>query len=290
MVLFIPRGRVTLCLDRTEWKFGQTEVNVLMLTARCGEVAIPLFWELLDKKSGNSAVADRVGLLNKAIDLLGIQRIGLLVADWEFVGANWVRYLKECQVPLCLRLPKTHPVRLRNGEVWPIEDLLERKSERFYEQVLVDGQWLKVHLKRLKDKELLYLVGRFPPKALGNLYRHRWSIEAMFQGLKKRGFDLEVTHLQSLNKLKKLIALVGIAYGFCVVAGHHFHRKVKVIPLKRHGYKSNGYFRKGKDKLEEWLVDKPLALWAEWLAGLDHAYRWLELQLAFFQRHPKIFR
>ncbi len=261
-----------------------------MLTARCGEVAIPLLWELLDNKSGNSAVADRVGLLDKAIDLLGIQRIGLLVADREFVGANWVRYLKEGQIPFCLRLPKTHPVRLRNGEVWPIEELLESKSERFYEQVLVDGQWLNVHLKRLKGKELLYLVGTFPPKQLGDLYRQRWSIEAMFQCLKKRGFDLEVTHLQSLGKVKKLIGLVSMAYGFCVIAGHHYHRKVKAIPLKKHGYKSNGYFRKGKDKLEEWLADKAVALWDEWLASLDRAYRWLELRLAFFQRHPKIFR
>lgn len=290
MMLFIPRGRVTLCLDRTEWKFGQCEVNVLMLTARCGEVAVPLFWELLDNKSGNSAVTDRVSLLDKAINLLGIERIGLLVADREFVGANWVRHLKKGQIPFCLRLPKTHPVRVRNGEVWFIEELLLAKSERFYEQVLVDGQWLNVHLKRLKDNEFLYLVGTFAAKQLGVLYRQRWSIEALFQCLKKRGFDIEATHLQSLDKLKKLIGLVSIAYGFCLVAGHHYHRKVKAIASKSHGYKSNGYFRKGKDKLEEWLADRPMALWTEWLASLDRAYRWLELQLTYFQRYTKIFR
>ena len=95
MLLFIPRGRITLCLDRTEWDFGKCEVNILMLTARCGEVAVPLSWELLDNKSGNSTVSDRVNLLTKAVDLLGIERIGLLVADREFVGAEWVRVLTE---------------------------------------------------------------------------------------------------------------------------------------------------------------------------------------------------
>lgn len=140
MTLFIPRGRITLCLDRTEWAFGQCEVNILMLTARCGEVAIPLFWELLDNKSGNSSVADRTGLLQQAINLLGTQRIGLLVADREFVGATWVRDLMEAGIGFCLRLPRTHPIRLRNGEVWLVEALLAHKPERFYERVLVDGQ------------------------------------------------------------------------------------------------------------------------------------------------------
>jgi hypothetical protein len=120
MTLFIPRGRITLCLDRTEWTFGTCEVNLLMLTARCGSVGIPLFWELLANNSGNSAVTDRTALLDQAIALLGLARIGLIVADREFVGAQWVRYLVGARVPFCLRLPRTHLIRLRNGESWPV--------------------------------------------------------------------------------------------------------------------------------------------------------------------------
>ena len=139
MTLFIPRGRITLCLDRTEWKFGTCEVNILMLSARCGEVAIPLFWELLDNRSGNSSVCDRTKLLEQALRLLGTHRIGVLVADREFVGAQWVRYLVEQGIGFCLRLPRTHSIRLRNGEMWTVEALLSQKPERFYERVLVDG-------------------------------------------------------------------------------------------------------------------------------------------------------
>ena len=123
ILLFIPRGRITLCLDRTEWDFGKCEVNILMLKTRCGEVAVPLFWELPDNKSGNSAVNDQVNSLTKAVDLLGIERIGLLVADREFVGAEWVRVLTDRKILFCLRLPKTHPVRLRNGEVWRVDNI-----------------------------------------------------------------------------------------------------------------------------------------------------------------------
>lgn len=289
MTLFIPRGRVTLCLDRTEWDFGKCQVNVLMLTARCKEVAIPLFWELLDNKSGNSAVSDRVELLQKAIRLLGTDRIGLLVADREFVGAKWVKVLVEKNIPFCLRLPKTHPIRLRNGQCWPVDNLLSHQQERLYERVLVDGQWLNVYLKRLDKQEILYLAGTPAARDLGRFYRHRWSIEVMFQCFKERGFDLETTHLQALEKLKKLIALVSIAFGFCQIAGRHYHQKVRPIPTKSHGYKGNSFFRKGKDNLEDWLANKPIALHAIWEAALQRAYLWLRRQLTYYQLAPKIF-
>jgi len=288
MLLFIPRGRVTLCLDRTEWTFGKCEVNILMITARCGEVGVPLFWELLDNKSGNSAVSDRLDALTKAVELIGLHRIGLLVADREFVGAEWVKALTERKIPFCLRLPRTHPVRLPNGEVWRVDDLLMAKKERFYQRILVDGQWLNMYLKELDGGEILYLAGTPAPRDLSSLYRRRWSIETLFQSVKERGFDLESTHLQSLDKLKKLIGLVSIAFGFCLVAGRHCHQKIARIPTKSHGYKRNSFFRKGKDKLEEWLAGRPLAL--DFDAALLRAYRWRLNQLDHYQQQHKIFR
>lgn len=290
MTLFIPRGPVTLCLDRTEWDFGKCQVNVLMMTARCGEVAVPLFWELLDNNSGNSAVGDRMDLLEKTINLLGLARIGLLVADREFVGAKWVKVLIDKEIPFCLRLPKTHPIRLRNGECWLVEDLLSGHAQRFYQQVLVDGQWVNVYLKQLDKYEILYLIGTSGPRELGRLYRRRWSIETLFQSLKERGFNVESSHLQSLEKLKKLLGLVAMAFGFCLVAGHHYHRKVRLIPLKGHGYKSLSYFRKGKDQLQDWLANKPVALYAVWEAALERAYCWLRCQLTYYQSPVRIFR
>jgi transposase len=288
MLLFMPRGRITLCLDRTEWDFGKCQVNVLMITARCAEVAVPLFWELLDNKSGNSAVSDRLDVLIRAVDLLGLHRIGLLVADREFVGAEWVKALTERKIPFCLRLPKTHPVRLPNGEVWHVDELLMTKKERFYQRILIDGQWLNMHIKAVAGGDILYLAGTLPPRDLGSLYRRRWSIEVLFQSLKERGFDLESTHLQSLDKLKKLIGLVSVAFGFCLIAGRHYHRKVASIRVKSHGYKANSFFRRGKDKLEEWLAGKPLAF--DFAPVLLRAYRWLSAQLTHYQNHNKILR
>lgn len=275
LVLFIPSGKVSLCLARTEWDFGKCQVNVLMITARCGEVAVPLYWELLDNKSGNSSVKDRWGLVEKVMGLLGKHRIGLLVADREFVGKEWVRKLVACQIPFCLRLPKTHLITLRNGEILSVESLLKGEPTRFYQRVIVDGQWINVSIRQLPNADILFLIGSFPAKQLDSLYRRRWSIEVLFQSLKKRGFDLESTHLRSLEKLKKLIAFVAIAFAFCLAAGRHFHTKRKRIKTKKHGYKANSFFRKGLDKLRDWLNGKPVALEAFWLQAFDRLIRWL---------------
>jgi len=84
----------------------------------------------------------------------------------------------------------------------------------------------------------------------GQLYRKRWTIECCFQALKGRGFDLEDTHLKCLEKLKKLVALLSIAYAFC-------HNLGIARLLARRG---TGFFRHGLDSIrqnckKQWKVD-----------------------------------
>ena len=45
-----------LSMDRTNWKFGKTDINILMLSVCYKGVAIPLIWKLLPKR-GNSNVS-----------------------------------------------------------------------------------------------------------------------------------------------------------------------------------------------------------------------------------------
>ena len=279
LCLFVPRGKLILCLDRTEWDFGKCQVNILMLTAKCGEVGVPLYWQLLDNKSGNSSVEDRWHLLEQVIALVGKQRIAMLIADREFVGKEWVGKLTTQGIAFCLRLPKHHLLTLRNGATVSVEELLESKGQRYYERVIVDGQWVNVSMKSLPKGDILFLIGSVAAKELGPIYRKRWSIEVLFQSMKKRGFDLESTHLRCLHKLKKLIALVAIAFAFCLLAGRHYHQKVKKIKTKNHGYKANSFFRKGLDLLRDWLNNKPIADDLFWSQALERISHWMSLQL-----------
>jgi hypothetical protein len=58
-------------------------------------MAFPIFWTFLPKK-GNSNTKERIELLNRFIDHFGTIKIDCLLADREFIGKEWFRYLNLC--------------------------------------------------------------------------------------------------------------------------------------------------------------------------------------------------
>ena len=91
-LLDIPEPWV-LSIDRTEWKFGQTVFNILVLGVVHEGVALPLVWTMLDKR-GNSNTLERMQLLSRFIAAFGEVKLACLTADREFVGQDWFSYLK----------------------------------------------------------------------------------------------------------------------------------------------------------------------------------------------------
>ena len=108
-------GNLRLCLDRTECDFGRCQVNILLVSVGRGEFTLPLYWELLDNRRGNSAAADRIALLQVCVRLLGRQRIGLVVSDCEFVGQQWLKWLKDTGLNFVMRLPRHHLLTYPDG-------------------------------------------------------------------------------------------------------------------------------------------------------------------------------
>jgi hypothetical protein len=249
------KGKIRLCIDRTEWDFGNRQINILMVIACYGERQVPLYWELLDNQSGNSGAADRINLLEKIISLVGVERIGILIADREFIGQKWLKYLKNQGINFCIRVPKNHLIERADGQVQSAEALLASRNPDqplYLRQCLVDKVWVNVYLKKLEGDDILYLIGTMSdPKHLGQVYRRRWTIETVFQAFKSRGFDLESTHVKHLDRLKKLLGLVAMAYAFCLNLGIHYHQKIQTIKIKKNGYKEKSFCRVGID----WLKD-----------------------------------
>lgn len=87
-----------LILDRTNLKFGKTDINILMLSVCYHGVAIPLLWKMLPKR-GNSNVSERQELIHEYIDLFGSSTISAFMADREFVGKVWFEDLIRNKVP-----------------------------------------------------------------------------------------------------------------------------------------------------------------------------------------------
>lgn len=289
LVMFLKRGKISLSIDRTEWDFGSYQCNILMIVAKNESIGIPLYWDLLDNKSGNSNGKDRINLLRKVIDVLGKERIRLIVGDREFVGLSWIKYLKENGIPYCMRVPKGHLITLKNGNCYSLAELLSNSSERYFQDCMVDGVWGNGSLKRLEHGDYLFLIGSFAPKELGRIYRKRWCIETLFQSFKGRGFDLESTHLKCSKKLSKLLVFVSIAVALCVKLGQHHHEKVKSIKIKKHGYKANSFFRKGLTIVRGGLKNTTqvfVEFWGDWIAIFA---RWVDLQFAYNQQLEKIF-
>ena len=71
--------------------------------------------------------------------MIGKERIAAIVGDREFIGVEWIKYLKKNKIPFCMRLPKHHLVSLKNGQVHSITQLLSSCKECYFHDCLVDG-------------------------------------------------------------------------------------------------------------------------------------------------------
>jgi hypothetical protein len=90
-------------MDRTNWKFGKTEMNVLVLSVTVNRVCVPLFWTLLGK-AGNSNTAERIDLMQRFIATFSDQNVASFAGDREFIGNRWIAWLQQHDIPHVLRL------------------------------------------------------------------------------------------------------------------------------------------------------------------------------------------
>lgn len=251
LLSFVPHERLTLSIDRTEWDFGRTQVNILCVVVSIGKMAVPVYFEMLDNNSGNSKATDRIGLLKSLIEIMGLQRIHMLVMDREFIGQEWLSWLKQEDIPFCVRVPKHHIILLPDGERLRAKEIMAQNNKHYYHQdVLVDGVIVNLSLSYGADGELLYLIGTAKPQTLQSWYKRRWSIEVFFQALKQRGFNLEESCLRCIDKYRKLFALVSIAYTICWATGIQ-NGKTKPVRAKNHGYPQYSVFRRGLNLMRQ---------------------------------------
>lgn len=256
LLSFVPHHQLTLSIDRTEWDFGQTQVNILCVVVSIGKMAVPIYFEMLDNNSGNSNATDRIELLKSLIGVVGQERIQMLVMDREFIGQDWLSWLKQESIPFCVRVPKHHTILLPSGERFRAEEIMAHHNTHYYHQeVVIDGVVVNLSLSYGADGELLYLIGTVKPQTLKSWYKRRWSIEVFFQALKQRGFNLEKSCLRCINKYRKLFAIVSMAYTLCWATGIQ-DGKTNPVRVKKHGYPQYSVFRRGLNLLRQFYKKK----------------------------------
>ena len=94
---------LVLSMDRTNWKFGDFDINILMLGVTYKGIASPLMFSLLPKK-GNSNWEERKAIVERFVRLFGSECIDCLVADREFTGKEWVGWLNRNHIRYYIRI------------------------------------------------------------------------------------------------------------------------------------------------------------------------------------------
>lgn len=79
-------------MDRTNWKFGSTNINIMVLAVVYEGVAFPLLYMMMPK-FGNSSTKKKIVLISRFIRLFGQDSIECLLANKYFVDKYWISYL-----------------------------------------------------------------------------------------------------------------------------------------------------------------------------------------------------
>ncbi len=244
--LFPLGDRCTLILDRTNWKWGKTPINILMLSIAYRGIGIPFFWVVLDLE-GNSCANDRIDLLKQAIDRLKVEKIEVVLADREFVGTKWFGFLVDQKIPFAIRVKKNFIVELGDGSKLAIGHLRKRQAQRKIVNYAVElwGFALYVSIEKKKGaKEQMIVISNVKFKDTLELYRRRWEIETMFGCLKTRGFRMEDTHITDPDRIEKVVFVLAIAFCWAYRIGDIQEQKYS-IQIKAHGRKARSIFREG---------------------------------------------
>jgi len=258
VVQWLPLGeKWLLCLDRTNWKFGGLPINVLVLAVAYHGVAIPLLWVFLDKR-GNSNSLERIALLKHFLGEFDRKRIQGLTADREFIGTEWIKFLKRQRIRFRLRIKRNTLVSNPSGTS-KISAFRFFQNTRIGEARLLPqprrvwGMSVFVVGMRIKNDYLIVITDAAQETALED-YVRRWEIETLFGCLKSRGFNFENTHLTKPERISKLLGVLTLALCWCLLVGEWLHAR-KPIRIKTHGRRAKSLFRHGLDRLRHIVLN-----------------------------------
>lgn len=91
-----------LILDGTSWRSGKTKFHFLTLCVVYQGVAIPILWRNLHK-IGHSSTQERIGLVKEALLRFDLS-YNVLIADREYIGVKWFKYLIDNEIDFIVRL------------------------------------------------------------------------------------------------------------------------------------------------------------------------------------------
>ncbi|MBA2760721.1 MAG: transposase [Segetibacter sp.] len=177
-----------LLLDGTSWQKGNRKIHYLTLCLVYQGVAIPIYWEDLQKK-GTSNVKERKGIIRKAMKYYNLKS-KILLADREYIGEEWFCFLQANSIDFVIRLRKKNYKQAVDAAVGKSYTALEKKTLRSRKggkavgkTIFLQGQrFTFVMVKNPKaeaEEALIYLLSSLEeaPACIAARYPIRWQIE-----------------------------------------------------------------------------------------------------------------
>lgn len=255
-----------LSMDRTNWKFGRFNINILTVGIVWKGTAIPLIWMMLDKR-GQSNQEERIYLILRLLSYLSEQqasRIGYLLLDREFAAKDWLAYLKSKGIHFLIRIRKDAKVRKlgKSKEVKAYTLFQNQSFQAKYKQRIIFGHRLYVGGQQVSNtdgkEEYLILISDVKLRKATQKYALRWGIEVFFGACKTRGFNFEDTHLNKMERVNTLMFVLAIAFIWAVKIGDFLIENDHQIPIKKlknRTAKLYSIFRVGLDEIKHKLLN-----------------------------------
>ncbi|ACO45504.1 IS4-like element ISDds2 family transposase [Deinococcus deserti] len=248
----LPDGELNLILDRTNWKLGKQDVNILLLSAVWDSFSLPLVWALLPH-GGSSSHQERFAHLLRFVRCCSERHIGSLLADREFIGKSWFTFLDQHGIAPCIRLPATATI--GTGKL-PVSY----------------GVSSRLCATKNTADEVLYLAYRGYASVNLRRYAQRWQAENLHSALKTRGFNLEDTGLTQAERVSTVLTCVSAAFIWAYVTCQVLAAK-QPVKRKEDGYRAVSVFRLGLDHLQDLLLHPSLSSWRA-LQALMPSFDW----------------
>lgn len=120
---FSQSHKIYLTVDRTNWFWGKAKINILTLAVAYEGIAIPIFWQLLDK-AGNATAQEHIGIIRKFIETFGNSCIAGVLADREFASGQLFGWCNQQKIPYYIRIKDNAWVRIKRRNIAKLKSYL----------------------------------------------------------------------------------------------------------------------------------------------------------------------
>jgi hypothetical protein len=184
-----------LTIDRTQWR----DKNIFVISLIWDKRAIPLYWELLDKK-GSSNIDEQVSLIAPILNLLKDYEL-LVLGDREFGSVKLASWLSEQEVKFVFRVKQERYIQQESADYTHLSSLgLLPGTRCFFKNVKftkqkgfglfnVAGYWRRKYQGHVEDEGWYLLTNLGTGEAAASTFKRRMGIEAMFKDCKTGGYN-----------------------------------------------------------------------------------------------------